>query len=63
MAFREATNNCLFVSGPGIRKGVILETPHRIVDVMPTILEMMGQAPNTTGIDGRPIREIWEGLP
>jgi hypothetical protein len=62
MAFREATNNCLFVSGPGIRKGVIIETPHRMVDVMPTVLQMAGKDPNSAGMDGRPIREIWEGL-
>ena len=62
MAFREATNNCLFVSGPGILKGVIIETPHRIVDIMPTLLQMVGKDPNNAVMDGRPIREIWEGL-
>ena len=62
MAFRESTNHCLFVSGPGIRKGVIIETPHRMVDVMPTVLQMAGKDPNSAGMDGRPIREIWEGL-
>ena len=62
MAFREATNNCLFVSGPGIRKGVTIETPHRMVDILPTVLQMAGKDPNTAGMDGRPIREIWEGL-
>ena len=63
MAFREATNHSLFFSGPGIRKGVILETPHRIVDIMPTILEMTGRDAAGAGMDGRPIREIWEGGP
>ena len=62
MAFREATNHCLFVSGPGIRKGVIIETPHRMVDIMPTVLQMMGKDPTSAGMDGRPIREIWEGI-
>lgn len=62
MAFRESTNHCLFVSGPGIRKGVIIETPHRMVDIMPTVLQMAGQDPTGAGMDGRPIREIWEGL-
>ena len=63
MAFREATNFSFFVSGPGIRKGVILETPHRMVDLMPTVLEMTGRDPAGGGMDGRPIREIWDGLP
>lgn len=62
MAFREATNNSLFVSGPGIRKGVIIETPHRMVDIMPTVLEMMGRDPRAAAMDGQPIHEIWEGL-
>jgi predicted AlkP superfamily pyrophosphatase or phosphodiesterase len=62
MAFREATNQCLFASGPGIRKGVIIETPHRMVDIMPTVLQMAGKDPAEAGMDGRPIREIWEGL-
>lgn len=60
MAFREATNNCLFISGPGIRKNTIIETPHRMVDIMPTVLEMMGQDASLAGMDGTPIREIWE---
>ena len=63
MAFREATNNSLFLCGPGIRKGVIIETPHRMVDLLPTILEMAGKDPASAGMDGRPIREIWAGLP
>ena len=62
MAFREATNNSLFVSGPGIRKGVIIETPHRMVDILPTVFQMMGRDPTSAAMDGLPIREIWEGL-
>jgi arylsulfatase A-like enzyme len=33
-----------------------------MVDIMPTVLEMAGKDPNSAGMDGRPIREIWEGL-
>jgi predicted AlkP superfamily pyrophosphatase or phosphodiesterase len=63
MAFRATTNNSMFVSGPGIRKGTILETPHRIVDIMPTVLEMMGQDSTSAGMDGKPMRELWEATP
>ena len=63
MAFRAATNNSLFVSGPGIKKGNIDETPHRIVDVMPTVLEMMSRDAASAGMDGRPMREIWVESP
>jgi len=62
MAFREATNNSFFVSGPGIRKGVIIESPHRMVDLLPTVFQMMGKDPTDAKLDGSPIREIWEGL-
>lgn len=60
MAFREATHICLFVSGPGIRKGAVVDEPHRILDIMPTVLEMMGKNSADANMDGRPIREIWE---
>lgn len=63
MAFRAVTNNCLFVSGPGIRKGTIDETPHRIVDVMPTVLEMMGRSADGAGMQGSPMRELWTERP
>ncbi len=63
MAFREATNHSLFISGPGIRRGAVVTAPHRIVDIMPTVLEMMGRDPAGSGMDGRPIREIWEDRP
>ncbi len=63
MAFREATNNSLFVSGPGIKQGVVIETPHRMVDIMPTVLDMVGRNAASAGMDGHPMREIWEDQP
>jgi hypothetical protein len=61
MAFREATNNCMFFSGPGIKKGAIIETPHRLVDLMPTVLHMAGRDADSAAMDGHPVQEIWEG--
>ena len=63
MAFRAATNDCMFFSGPGIKKATILETPHRIVDIMPTVLEMMGQDASSAGMDGSSMRELWTENP
>ncbi len=60
MAFREATNICLFVSGPGIRQGTVIETPCRMVDIMPTVMEMKGFDPTENTMDGLPIQDIWE---
>lgn len=62
MAYREATNNCMFVSGPGIKKHTIDETPHRMVDLMPTVLQMMGMDSSKAGMDGHPMLDVWEGF-
>lgn len=56
---REAMRISLFVSGPNIRPGVI-EEPHRIIDVMPTILQMIGSPYDPTTMDGRPIEGLYE---
>jgi predicted AlkP superfamily pyrophosphatase or phosphodiesterase len=35
----------LVISGPGVKKGVSLESPARLVDIAPTVLALMGIAP------------------
>ncbi len=55
----EAMRMTLCFSGPGIRHGVLLE-PHRIVDVMPTILTMVGTPYHAEQLDGRAITGIYE---
>jgi arylsulfatase A-like enzyme len=35
----------LVISGPGVRKGLVLDSPARLVDIAPTILTLMGIAP------------------
>ncbi len=62
MAFREATNNSFFFSGPGIRKRAIIDTPHRMVDLMPTVMHIMGRDADASAMDGKPVQEIWEGF-
>ncbi len=49
-----------FVSGPGIRKGVTIESPCRLVDLTPTILELTGIPTNAGEMDGSPVRTIHE---
>ena len=56
---REAMQISWWVAGPNIRRGVVRE-PRRIVDVMPTILEMIGMYDETLDLDGRPLRGIYE---
>jgi predicted AlkP superfamily pyrophosphatase or phosphodiesterase len=35
----------LIISGPGVRKGVVLDSPARLVDIAPTVLALMGIEP------------------
>jgi arylsulfatase A-like enzyme len=35
----------LIISGPGVRKGVVLDSPARLVDIAPTVLALMGITP------------------
>jgi len=55
----EAMRITLFLAGPNIRPGR-LEAPQRIINVLPTILEMIGQPYDPQTMDGRAIRGIYE---
>jgi len=56
---REAMRITLFLSGRGIRHGVLRE-PHRIIDVMPTMLDLAGVTYRAEQLDGRAITGIYE---
>ena len=47
------------VSGPNIPRGTLLE-PHRVIDVLPTILHMIGWPYDPADVDGEPIGGIYE---
>lgn len=49
-----------FVSGPGIRRGVSIEVPCRLVDLTPTILELTSIPVDPKEFDGSPLRTIYE---
>lgn len=57
--FKESMRATFFVSGPNIRRGTRLSIPHRMADLTPTILEMVGRTTGDEQFDGRPIREIY----
>jgi len=61
MAFKESTHMCMFFSGPGVARGRVIEEPHRIVDVLPTVLTMMSKEWKAEGLDGIPVNGIWGG--
>jgi hypothetical protein len=55
----ESMRITLMIAGPNIRRG-ILTAPHRIVDVLPTILEMVGRRYDPSELHGRAITGIYE---
>ncbi|HYB97946.1 MAG TPA: alkaline phosphatase family protein [Candidatus Limnocylindrales bacterium] len=48
------------VAGPGLPRGVRLDRPSRIIDVLPTTLELARIAYDPFSMDGRPVRGIWQ---
>ncbi len=50
------------VAGPGIPQGARVRRPARIIDVLPTVLDLARIEYDESEFDGRPVREIW-GLP
>ncbi len=50
----------LFASGPNIRRGAKIETPSRLADLTPTILQMTGTPYNASEMDGRAIHSIFQ---
>eukprot|EP00913_Durusdinium_trenchii_P008862 g8328.t1 len=57
--FRESMRATMFVAGPNIRRGARLTAPCRMVDLTPTILEMVGRKTEDK-LDGHPIHGIYQ---
>lgn len=55
---RDAMRAVLMISGPGIRSGID-PAPHRLVDVTPTLFEILGYS-GKTDFDSVPIKGIYE---
>ncbi|MDP3723003.1 MAG: alkaline phosphatase family protein [Candidatus Omnitrophota bacterium] len=55
----DAMRISLFLAGPRIAPGVLRE-PHRIVDILPTLLEMVRWSYDPAALDGVAIRGIYE---
>jgi len=49
--YREVTQVPLLIRAPGVRQGGVVNTPASLVDVLPTVLELAGQAV-PGGVDG-----------
>ncbi len=56
----DAVRATWFACGPNVRRGARVDTPCRLVDLTPTVLDMVGIDPTESGnFDGRPVREIY----
>ena len=55
----ESMHATWYLSGPGIRRGARVDSPCRLADLTPTILELSGTNFDETQLDGRPLRTIY----
>jgi arylsulfatase A-like enzyme len=55
---REILHVPLIMHGPGVPAGVRVSTPASLVDVVPTVLDLLGIAP-PADLDGRSLRASW----
>ncbi len=52
----------ILITGPYIKKGAVLTKAHRIVDILPTVLNIAGASYDPNLMDGKPIMGIYEGV-
>lgn len=58
--FVESMRATMFIAGPKIRRGARVARAHRLADLTPTVLEMVGHEYDPADFDGRPMRGIYE---
>jgi arylsulfatase A-like enzyme len=56
----DAMRASMFVAGPNIRRGARIDAPCRLVDLTPTLLDMVGSGVRMDHFDGQPIRAIYQ---
>lgn len=56
----DAMRACLFVAGPNVRRGARVDSPCRLADLTPTLLDMVGSGARMDHFDGQPIRAIYQ---
>jgi arylsulfatase A-like enzyme len=57
--YDESVRVPLILWGPDVPRGVRVPTPVSLVDVVPTVLDLLG-LPAPAGLDGHSLRELWE---
>ncbi len=61
--FSDSMRPTFFVSGPNVRHGARIEEPCRLVDLTPTMLDMLGYQLDTGDFDGHALRNIYQPVP
>lgn len=56
----DAMRASMFVAGPNIRRGARVDTPCRLADLTPTLLDMVGSGVRMDRFDGQPIKAIYQ---
>lgn len=56
----DAMRACMFVAGPNVRRGARVDSPCRLVDLTPTLLDMVGSGVRMDHFDGQPIRTLYQ---
>ena len=56
----DAMRASMFVAGPNIRRGARVDTPCRLADLTPTLLDMVGSGVRMDHFDGQPIKAIYQ---
>ena len=56
----DAMRASMFVAGPNVRRGARIDAPCRLVDLTPTLLDMVGSGVPMDHFDGQPIRAIYQ---
>ena len=58
--FFESMRASWFVAGPNIHRGARIDTPCRLVDLAPTILDMVGLSSDDDNFDGRALTTLYQ---
>jgi len=61
--FSDSMRPSFFIAGPNVRRGARIEEPCRLVDLTPTMLDMLGFRLDTGDFDGHALRNIYQPAP
>lgn len=57
--YRSSAQIPFLIRGPNLPRGVRVRRPARIIDILPTVLDLAAVPYDPAAVDGVPVREIW----